>query len=246
MNILNVKNYLRIKNKKYIVIKQFKGRGIKIEIKDSSGEIRLILDDDSLIEFNKSGRGIYHTNIERNKIRSALICGNSLLILTYNNLIYDYSFGEVDPKEMYKIKLIVDVVNKENMIFSGGVSRVVIMFFFIASLVVLLSLRIELIIIMTYCFIFIILFAIISSKISLYMYSVDRKEFIRFNNHNKKISTFGIDEVKRTFELCSSPVYKKKNRFCFFTIVKQNPEITYPLKCVSGFKELNEETKHNK
>ena len=84
-------------------------------IKKDNGKLIMELTDENLI-INRLFR---KEKLQRNSIRSAFLAHDTLYILTKDNSVESLVLARVSWKERERIKIIINEINKENIIFWG-------------------------------------------------------------------------------------------------------------------------------
>lgn len=210
-----------------------------MDIKKSNGKVKFILDDEYLI-----AKGLFKDKkIKRDNIRSALIYGNSLMILTYENKIFRVRCMESSLKYLQGLKYIVDEVNKEDIVFGDFYqydSRVLVIISIIYIMICVFDkFNPEL---QSTAGLLLIPFILIINAfftISAYVYNTKTKQVFRLKFNGKEAQIIEEKDIEIKRDNGVSRVYKSKNNYRRFHILINDAYLIYPANCVSELNEFN-------
>lgn len=215
-----------------------------MEVRKKNNKIKFKLDEEYLIV----KRFFKDKKIKRDSIRSAMISGNTLLILTYNNKIYNFTSLDKSFEYIERMKLLVNEINKENIVFTNWRNEMPVLFIIIATNNIVINIskynNFEFYM-YTLLFLFYTILIIKMMRGSYVLYNVDKSEFVKFKMGGKVLSKFYINDVEIKQHLNEYTRYKNIRDSYTFEIKNRYDKVIYPIKCVNAIIEINNKTKQS-
>lgn len=215
-------------------------------IKKDNGKVKMELTEEELII-----KGIFKdTKIKRGNIRSAILEENRFLLLTYDDKVIFKSITNASSKYREQLKLLIDEVNKENIIFSTStmenINLLCSWLYIVLIIVSSLSDKIQNEALKSMLFwgttILYIGAGIYiynkANRITGFVYNVDKKEFRIIGALGGVKEKFTIENVEFIKEAFRGKMYRSKKTGKKFYLENQISPIKYPVICSSEIKQI--------